>query len=133
MCEVIDQWLSDDPDGSLEDIAGVASLHEGRQVEGPHRSIERHPDVFGRPARGSGRHRHVPRAVGNASPPVLAQHVVDAGLSLSLQLVRQAHLGQRYSMRSASDTAAELIDLDECMHPITCGSPTTSSACEATG
>ncbi|MET0578147.1 MAG: radical SAM protein [Ilumatobacteraceae bacterium] len=117
MCEVVDQWLSDDPDGSLAGVAGVASMHEGQQVEGPHRPIERHPDVFGRPARDL--------VDIDAYRDLWTEHhgrfslnmVSTRGCPYHCNWCAKPIWGQRYSMRSARDSAAELIDLHETYAP----------------
>ena len=135
MCEVIDQWLSDDPDGSLADIAGVASLHEGRLVEGPHRVHRTAPGRVPSSGAGSGRHRARTATRGRCiTAGSRSTWCRTRGCPFHCNWCAKPIWGQRYAMRSARQRGRGDCRLaSRRMRPITSGSPTTSSACAATG
>ena len=111
MVEVIDQWLSDQPDAALGSIAGVASMHHGQHVQGERRPIERHPDVFGRPARDLVDIEAYRRAWTENHGRFSLNMVSTRGCPYRCNWCAKPIWGQRYSMRSAADAAGELIDL----------------------
>ena len=111
MSDVVHRWLGPDPDQSLGDIAGVASMRGGQVVDGGHRQIERHPDVFGRPARDLLDIDAYRTAWTSRHGRFSLNMVSTRGCPYSCNWCAKPIWGQRYSMRSAADVAAELVAL----------------------
>jgi anaerobic magnesium-protoporphyrin IX monomethyl ester cyclase len=111
MTEVVSRWLADAGDASLADIDGVTSMHDHEVVVGGHRPIERHPDVFGRPARDLVDIDAYRQAWTSHHGRFSLNMVSTRGCPYSCNWCAKPIWGQRYAMRSAGDVAAELIGL----------------------
>ena len=117
MREVVARWLGAEPQPSLADIHGLATLHEGEFVDNGHRAIERHPDVFGWPARDlvdiSAYREAWLRAHGSFSLNIVSTR----GCPYSCNWCAKPIWGQRYSMRSATEVADELVHIAHTYRP----------------
>jgi len=117
MREVVARWLGEQPEQSLADIAGLATLHEGALVDNGHRPIERHPDVFGWPARDlidiSAYREAWLRAHGSFSLNIVSTR----GCPYSCNWCAKPIWGQRYAMRSATEVADELVHVARTYRP----------------
>ena len=117
MREVVARWLGSDPQQSLADIHGLATVHEGHVVDNGHRSIERHPDVFGWPARDlvdiSAYREAWLREHGSFSLNIVSTR----GCPYSCNWCAKPIWGQRYSMRSATEVADELVHVARTYRP----------------
>jgi anaerobic magnesium-protoporphyrin IX monomethyl ester cyclase len=115
MTEVLERWRQDGVQAWLGDVVGAMSSHAGHRAE--HRPIERHPDVFGRPARDL-------VDIESYRATWLEHHgrfslnmVSTRGCPYRCNWCAKPIWGQRYSMRSATEVAAELIDLHHAYAP----------------
>lgn len=111
MREVVGRWLGPDPSQSLTDIAGVAVLHEGQLHSNGRRAIERHPDVFGLPARDLADIDAYRQAWLQAHGRFSLNIVSTRGCPYSCNWCAKPIWGQRYAMRSAAEVADEVIQL----------------------
>jgi anaerobic magnesium-protoporphyrin IX monomethyl ester cyclase len=109
MREVIARWRSDEPNQSLADIPGIATLHEGDVVNNGRRAIERHPDVFGLPARDLVDIEAYRAAWYSAHERFSLNIVSTRGCPYSCNWCAKPIWGQRYAMRSAEEVADEVI------------------------
>ena len=111
MREVVARWLGPDPDGALTDVDGVALLIDGEVVRTAKRSIERHPDVFGAPARDLVDIEAYRSAWTEAHGRFSLNLVSTRGCPYHCNWCAKPIWGQRYSMRSAAEVAEEFIAL----------------------
>ena len=111
MREVVAVWRGIDPYQSLADIAGLATLVNGEVVSNGHRAIERHPDVFGLPARDLADIEAYRDAWYSAHERFSLNLVSTRGCPYSCNWCAKPIWGQRYSMRSAVEVADEVIHL----------------------
>jgi anaerobic magnesium-protoporphyrin IX monomethyl ester cyclase len=109
MREVLARWRSDDPHQSLADIPGIATLHDGEVVNNGRRAIERHPDVFGLPARDLVDIEAYRAAWYSAHERFSLNIVSTRGCPYSCNWCAKPIWGQRYAMRSAEEVADEVI------------------------
>jgi anaerobic magnesium-protoporphyrin IX monomethyl ester cyclase len=111
MHEVVARWLGPNPHESVADLAGVASLVDGGVVSNGRRPIERHPDVFGLPARDLVDIDAYRSAWMHAHGRFSLNVVSTRGCPYSCNWCAKPIWGQRYSMRSAHEVAEEIIHL----------------------
>lgn len=109
MREVVGRWLGEHPDQTLDDIAGVAVMVEGRMHSNGRRPIERHPDVFGLPARDLVDMEAYRQAWLGAHGRFSLNIVSTRGCPYSCNWCAKPIWGQRYAMRSAGEVADEVI------------------------
>ena len=117
MREVVARWLGPDPQQPLADIAGVAVLHDGQVHSNGRRSIERHPDVFGLPARDLVDMDAYRQAWLQAHGRFSLNIVSTRGCPYSCNWCAKPIWGQRYAMRSAAEVAEEVIQLAQQHRP----------------
>ncbi len=111
MREVVARWLGPEPDSSLDDVEGLA-IRVGDQVaRTPKRSIERHPDVFGAPARDLVDIEAYRQAWTEAHGRFSLNVVSTRGCPYHCNWCAKPIWGQRYSMRSAAEVADEFVML----------------------
>lgn len=113
MREVVSRWLGSEPHGSVAELAGVATLVDGEVVSNGRRPIERHPDVFGLPARDLVDIAAYREAWTAAHGRFSLNVVSTRGCPYSCNWCAKPIWGQRYSMRSAAEVAAEVVHLAE--------------------
>ena len=111
MREVVGRWLGGHPAQPLIDIPGLATMHDGQLVDNGHRPIERHPDVFGWPARDLVDIDAYRQAWLQAHGSFSLNMVSTRGCPYSCNWCAKPIWGQRYAMRSAGDFADEFIDI----------------------
>jgi anaerobic magnesium-protoporphyrin IX monomethyl ester cyclase len=111
MHEVVARWLGPDPYESVAHLAGVATLVDGDVVSNGRRPIERHPDVFGLPARDLVDIEAYRTAWTDAHGTFSLNVVSTRGCPYSCNWCAKPIWGQRYSMRSATEVADEIIHL----------------------
>lgn len=111
MREVVSRWLSDDPQQSLADIPGIAVLVDGEVSSNGRRAIERHPDVFGLPARDLIDMDAYREAWVSAHGKFSLNVVSTRGCPYSCNWCAKPIWGQRYAMRSATEVADEVIHI----------------------
>jgi anaerobic magnesium-protoporphyrin IX monomethyl ester cyclase len=111
MREVVGRWLGPDPHSSLTDTDGLALLVDGEVVRTAKRSIERHPDVFGAPARDLIDVEAYRTAWTEAHGRFSLNLVSTRGCPYHCNWCAKPIWGQRYSMRSAAEVAEEFIAL----------------------
>jgi anaerobic magnesium-protoporphyrin IX monomethyl ester cyclase len=120
MRDVVSRWLSCDAAvaaAPLDDIEGLAVSVDGAVVSTGRRSIERHPDVFGLPARDLV-DIEAYRAAWVAHHGRFSLNIVSTrGCPFSCNWCAKPIWGQRYSMRSAADVAGEIVHLAEHHRP----------------
>jgi anaerobic magnesium-protoporphyrin IX monomethyl ester cyclase len=92
-------------------LAGVATLVHGDVVSNGRRPIERHPDVFGLPARDLVDIEAYRTAWTDAHGKFSLNVVSTRGCPYSCNWCAKPIWGQRYSMRSATEVADEIIHL----------------------
>ena len=109
MREVVSRWLGPDPLQSLADIPGVAVIDDGTVHSNGRRSIERHPDVFGLPARDLVDMDAYRQAWVQAHGRFSLNIVSTRGCPYSCNWCAKPIWGQRYAMRSAQEVADEVI------------------------
>ena len=117
MREVVGIWRGPDPHRSLADIAGLATLANGEVVSNGHRSIERHPDVFGLPARDLVDMEAYRTAWYSQHDRFSLNLVSTRGCPYSCNWCAKPIWGQRYSMRSAEAVADEVVHLAKHYRP----------------
>jgi len=117
MREVVARWLGPQPHQPLVDIAGLAVSHAGQPISTGQRSIERHPDVFGRPSRDLVDIEAYRTAWVQAHGTFSLNLVSTRGCPYSCNWCAKPIWGQRYSMRSAVEVADELIDMAHTYRP----------------
>ncbi len=111
MREVVARWLGPDPDSSLDDVEGLAILVGDQVARTPKRSIERHPDVFGAPARDLVDIEAYRQAWTEAHGRFSLNVVSTRGCPYHCNWCAKPIWGQRYSMRSAAEVADEFVML----------------------
>jgi anaerobic magnesium-protoporphyrin IX monomethyl ester cyclase len=110
MREVVDRWLGDnDDERDISEIEGLATVVDGKLVNTGRRSIERHPDVFGAPARDLVDIEAYRAAWTEAHGRFSLNLVSTRGCPYHCNWCAKPIWGQRYSMRSAVEVAAEFI------------------------
>ncbi len=117
MRDVLARWTGDDPHQSLADIAGIATLVDGTVHSNGRRSIERHPDVFGQPARDLVDIAAYRDAWVSAHGKFSLNLVSTRGCPYSCNWCAKPIWGQRYSMRSSAEVADEVIHLARTYQP----------------
>ncbi|MGB8861403.1 MAG: radical SAM protein [Ilumatobacteraceae bacterium] len=117
MREVVARWMGPQPDQPLTDIAGLTTLHDGKVVATGQRAIERHPDVFGWPARDLVDIEAYRSAWLSTHGSFSLNMVSTRGCPYSCNWCAKPIWGQRYSMRSAVEVADELIHLSQAYAP----------------
>jgi anaerobic magnesium-protoporphyrin IX monomethyl ester cyclase len=117
MREVVARWFGPDPHQSLADIDGVAVLSDGRLHSNGRRAIERHPDVFGLPARDLVDMESYRQAWVQAHGRFSLNIVSTRGCPYSCNWCAKPIWGQRYAMRSAHEVADEVILLAQQYQP----------------
>lgn len=111
MSEVVGTWLGPTPDAPIADLAGVATLVDGVVVSNGRRPIERHPDVFGLPARDLADIEAYRTAWVEAHGRFSLNIVSTRGCPYSCNWCAKPIWGQRYAMRSATEVADEVVAL----------------------
>ena len=111
MSEVVGTWLGPTPDAPIADLAGVATLVDGQVVSNGRRPIERHPDVFGLPARDLADIDAYRTAWVEAHGRFSLNIVSTRGCPYSCNWCAKPIWGQRYAMRSAVEVADEVVSL----------------------
>ncbi|MDP9464413.1 MAG: B12-binding domain-containing radical SAM protein [Actinomycetota bacterium] len=106
--EVIDAWNADAHDPSYEGVHGIATLSRGSVCASRSRSIERHPDVFGRPARDLIDIEAYRRAWVDHHSRFSLNMVSTRGCPYRCNWCAKPIWGQRYAMRTPDDVAEEL-------------------------
>jgi anaerobic magnesium-protoporphyrin IX monomethyl ester cyclase len=111
MSEVVGTWLGATPDAPIADLAGVATLVDGAVVSNGRRPIERHPDVFGLPARDLADIEAYRASWMEAHGRFSLNVVSTRGCPYSCNWCAKPIWGQRYAMRSANEVADEVVSL----------------------
>lgn len=111
MREVVARWLGPDPEAALVDVDGLAIVVDGEVVRTAKRSIERHPDVFGAPARDLVDIEAYRRAWTGAHGEFSLNLVSTRGCPYHCNWCAKPIWGQRYSMRSAAEVAEEFVQI----------------------
>ena len=111
MSEVVGTWLGPTTDAPIADLAGVATLVDGQVVSNGRRPIERHPDVFGLPARDLADIDAYRTAWVEAHGRFSLNIVSTRGCPYSCNWCAKPIWGQRYAMRSAVEVADEVVSL----------------------
>jgi anaerobic magnesium-protoporphyrin IX monomethyl ester cyclase len=108
VAEVIDAWDAHPAAPDYGGIDGIAALAHGSVVSSRSRSIERHPDVFGRPARDLIDIDAYRRAWVGHHGRFSLNMVSTRGCPYHCNWCAKPIWGQRYAMRNAIDVADEL-------------------------
>jgi anaerobic magnesium-protoporphyrin IX monomethyl ester cyclase len=108
VAEVIDAWDAHPNDPSYDGIDGVAVVARGCVRTSRSRSIERHPDVFGRPARDLIDIEAYRRAWVDHHGRFSLNMVSTRGCPYRCNWCAKPIWGQRYAMRRPNDVAEEL-------------------------
>jgi anaerobic magnesium-protoporphyrin IX monomethyl ester cyclase len=117
MREVVQRWLGPEPHQSLADIPGIATRHQGEVHNNGRRAIERHPDVFGHPARDLV-DIEAYRAAWLSRHERFSLNIVSTrGCPYSCNWCAKPIWGQRYAMRSAVEVADEVLHLADHYRP----------------
>jgi anaerobic magnesium-protoporphyrin IX monomethyl ester cyclase len=114
MVEVLQRWRDTGAPATFDDVAGAVT---STRPTTDHRAIERHPDVFGRPARDLVDIDAYRRAWVDHHGRFSLNMVSTRGCPYKCNWCAKPIWGQRYSMRSAAEVAAELIDLHHTYAP----------------
>ena len=115
MSEVLDRWRRGGADAGIDDVAGAVTTRSSGSVE--QRPIERHPDVFGRPARDLVDLEPYRRAWREHHGRFSLNMVSTRGCPYKCNWCAKPIWGQRYAMRSAAEVAGELIELHHSYRP----------------
>jgi anaerobic magnesium-protoporphyrin IX monomethyl ester cyclase len=108
VAEVVDAWDARPHDPSYDGIDGVAVVSRGSVRTSRSRSIERHPDVFGRPARDLVDIEAYRRAWVDHHGRFSLNMVSTRGCPYRCNWCAKPIWGQRYAMRRPADVAEEL-------------------------
>ena len=106
--EILDAWESHPHDPAYDGIDGIATLSHGSVCKSRPRSIERHPDVFGRPARDLIDIEAYRAAWVDHHGRFSLNMVSTRGCPYHCNWCAKPIWGQRYAMRAPADVAEEL-------------------------
>ena len=106
--EVVEAWERQPEHPSYDGIDGIATMSRGAVCASRSRSIERHPDVFGRPARDLIDIEAYRRAWVDHHGRFSLNMVSTRGCPYHCNWCAKPIWGQRYAMRTPADVAEEL-------------------------
>jgi anaerobic magnesium-protoporphyrin IX monomethyl ester cyclase len=117
VAEIVDAWDAEPTQLDYDSIAGIATLSRGAVKASKSRSIERHPDVFGRPARDLIDIEAYRAAWTDHHGRFSLNMVSTRGCPYHCNWCAKPIWGQRYAMRTPGDVAEELAAVKSDIRP----------------